>query len=200
MFSPPPSDMRSLWFLPLALTGCIIAVSLLLHNTFQIVSILYIERSSTGENDDGSIEFGDWLTVAVHSIQMSLTLLGILSIVFKKSRGVSLLVSGFHILHTTILMQTSASWISWTLAKIGIHEGQDLTRFEIFHRSMTSLFALVLLFTSYWTFGALSSLMHVINAGGTGWEYLNASQVKERCFERFLMMAGRQSSMADNNP
>eukprot|EP01055_Gregarina_sp_Pseudo9_P001912 Gregarina_sp_Pseudo_9__1911@NODE_2311_length_1046_cov_3_523337_g2128_i0_p1_GENE_NODE_2311_length_1046_cov_3_523337_g2128_i0NODE_2311_length_1046_cov_3_523337_g2128_i0_p1_ORF_typecomplete_len200_score44_47ABC2_membrane_2/PF12679_7/0_1MerC/PF03203_14/2_7DUF805/PF05656_14/80_NODE_2311_length_1046_cov_3_523337_g2128_i0188787 len=194
MFRAPPSDMKSVCFMPLALIGWLIAVLLLAYSAFQIVSILYIEGSQSTENDDGSVEFGDWLSVGVHSLQIALTLMGMLCLTVRRHKGIVLLLSGFKLLYTTIVMQTITTWLAWVLTKTGIDSRQNMSRYEIFHIIITTVFGILLFGTSYWTYGALQSLVQVVEAGGTGWEFLNASQVKERCFQEFLIMSQRSSA------
>lgn len=184
--------------MPLALVGWLIALVLIAHNTYQILSIFYIETDSgSGENDDGSLEFGDWLNVGVNSLQLTFVVVGVLCLLVGSSRGIALLLSGFRVLYTTIIMQSITTCLTWLLIKTGLDDkgNNDISRYEVFHFAITSSFGVILFVTSYWTFGALQSLVLVVQAGGNGWEYQNAIQVKERCFEQFLI-AGHDNSRA----
>eukprot|EP01057_Protomagalhaensia_wolfi_P002798 Protomagalhaensia_wolfi_Nauph_80__2797@NODE_290_length_2899_cov_383_363986_g217_i0_p3_GENE_NODE_290_length_2899_cov_383_363986_g217_i0NODE_290_length_2899_cov_383_363986_g217_i0_p3_ORF_typecomplete_len193_score22_28Arv1/PF04161_13/0_11DUF347/PF03988_12/6_5DUF347/PF03988_12/5DUF347/PF03988_12/6_3e02DUF347/PF03988_12/8_4e02_NODE_290_length_2899_cov_383_363986_g217_i0216794 len=185
------SDYRSLWCLPLAGVGYLTGSLILLFHLYKIVSSLYLEQNAIEEDDDGTIEFGDYLAMGVHCILAALALVGIICILARWNKGTRLLLGGYKLMLVTTMLQVSSYWLAWLLASVGMDDEAEISRFELFNIVLTTIFGLTLLASAWWVLSAICSLVDVIEAGGSGWEYMNAMQVREKGFQDFLINTKR---------
>eukprot|EP01056_Protomagalhaensia_sp_Gyna25_P004941 Protomagalhaensia_sp_Gyna_25__4940@NODE_532_length_3194_cov_386_550238_g416_i0_p3_GENE_NODE_532_length_3194_cov_386_550238_g416_i0NODE_532_length_3194_cov_386_550238_g416_i0_p3_ORF_typecomplete_len196_score21_50DUF4134/PF13572_6/0_091DUF4134/PF13572_6/2_8e03Sensor/PF13796_6/43Sensor/PF13796_6/37Ion_trans_2/PF07885_16/63Ion_trans_2/PF07885_16/6_4Ion_trans_2/PF07885_16/9_4e02_NODE_532_length_3194_cov_386_550238_g416_i05171104 len=181
------SDYRSLWCLPLAGVGYLTGFCVMGFHLYKIIASIYLEQNAIQEDDDGTIEFGDYLAMCVHLILAILALIGILCILARWNKGTRLLLGGYKLMLITTTLQLSSYWLAWLLSSVGMDDEVEITRFELFNIVITTVFGVTLLATAYWIFSAICSLVKVLEAGGSGWEYMNAIQVREKGFQDFLI-------------
>eukprot|EP01053_Blabericola_migrator_P012206 Blabericola_migrator_1__12205@NODE_758_length_6631_cov_135_724863_g542_i0_p5_GENE_NODE_758_length_6631_cov_135_724863_g542_i0NODE_758_length_6631_cov_135_724863_g542_i0_p5_ORF_typecomplete_len213_score13_21_NODE_758_length_6631_cov_135_724863_g542_i036804318 len=186
IFQEPCADFSSVGKLPLALFGYLLGLTVILYILYQIACLVYLEVNCVNENDDGSLEFSDWLTLGVLASQGTATLIGLTCIAFRIKKGAAWIHQLFEMVSGTIKMQTASQWIGWT---VGMVQGSSFSQVEIGQMIATTVFNLSLLITKFYTCSALRSLAAVLEVGGSGWEYMNHVQVRGRQFQDLLYRA-----------